>query len=51
MAVRIFLSSGAQRVVEAADSARLDGSFFVINRWYPNLNRLETVLTLRADES
>jgi len=50
MAVKLLLSSGAQRIVEDADSARLDGAFFIINRWYPDLNRTETVLTLRADD-
>jgi hypothetical protein len=50
MAVRLFLSSEEQRTVDAADSARLDGPFFLVRRSYPNLNRTETVLTLRSGE-
>lgn len=50
MAVRLFLSSGGQRIVDDADSARLDGPFFLIRRWYPDLNRTETVLTMRAED-
>jgi RNA polymerase sigma-70 factor (ECF subfamily) len=46
MAVRLLLSSGRERTVDAADSARLDGPFFLVRRWYPDLNRTETVLTL-----
>jgi hypothetical protein len=48
--VRIFLASGAQRTIEAADSARLHGAFFIINQWYPDLNRMDTILTFRADD-
>ena len=50
MAVRLSLSSGAQRIVEGADAARLDGPFFLVRRSYPDLNRTETVLTLRSDD-
>ena len=50
MAVRLFLSSGGQRTVDAADSARLDGPFFIVSRWSPHLNRTETVLTLRSED-
>lgn len=50
MAVRLFLSSGGQRTVDAADSARWDGPFFTVTRWYPDLNRTETVLTLRSED-
>ena len=50
MAVRLFLSAGGQRTVDAADSARLDGPFFPVRRWHPDLNRTETVLTLRSEE-
>ena len=42
MAVRIFLSSGKQRLVGDADGARLDGIFFLITRG------ADTVLTLAA---
>jgi len=51
MAVRLLLSSGGQRTIDAADSARLDGPFFLVRRrWYPDLNRTETVLTLRSED-
>lgn len=50
MAVRLFLSSGGQRTVDAADSARLEGPFFIVTRRYPDLNRTETVLTLRSED-
>ena len=50
MAVRLFLSSGGQRTVDAADSARLDGPFFLVRRWHPDLNRTETVLTLLSQD-
>jgi hypothetical protein len=43
MAVRLFLSSGGQRTVEVADSARLDGPFFLVRRYHPDLNRTESV--------
>jgi hypothetical protein len=50
MAVRLFLSSGGERTVDAADSARLNGPFFLVRRWYPDLDRTETVLTLRSED-
>ena len=50
MAVRLFLSSGGQRAVDAADSARLDGPCLLVRRWHPDLNRTETVLTLRSED-
>jgi len=50
MAVRPFLSSGGLRTIDAADSARLNGPFFLVRRWYPDLNRTETVLTLRSED-
>ena len=50
MAVRLLLSSGDRRTVDGADSARLDGPFFLVRRSYPDLNRTETVLTLRSDD-
>ena len=50
MAVRLFLSSGGRRTVDAADSARMDGPFFLIRRRYADLNRPETVLTLRSED-
>ena len=50
MAVRLFLSSGGERTVDAPDSAQLDGPFFLVRRSYPDLNRTETVLTLRSED-
>jgi hypothetical protein len=50
MAVKLHLSSGAQRVIENADGARLDGAFFLVTRCYRDLRRVETVLTLRAQD-
>jgi hypothetical protein len=48
MPVVLFLTSGGQRTVEAADSARLDGPFFMVNRKDPTTGRIDTVLTLRS---
>ena len=50
MAVRVFLSSGDERTVDRADSARLDEHFFLVRRSYPQVNRTETVLTLRSED-
>jgi hypothetical protein len=50
VAVRLFLTCGGQRTIDAADSARLEGPFFIISRWYPDLKRSETVLTLRSQD-
>jgi hypothetical protein len=50
IAVRLFLSSGGERTVDAADSARLDGPFFLVRRWHLDLNRTETVVTLRSED-
>ena len=48
MAVRVLLTTGEQRVVEA-DGAHVEGAFFVITRSFPSLQRVETVLTLWAE--
>jgi hypothetical protein len=48
--VKLRLSSGAQRDVEYADAARVDGLFFIVTRWYSDLNRRETVLTVRTED-
>jgi hypothetical protein len=48
--VVLHLSSGIQRTIEHADSAHVDGPFFIVTRWYQDLNRTETVLTLRSDD-
>jgi hypothetical protein len=48
LAVRLFLSSGAQRTVESADAARLDDPFFIVTRRDANTGRVDTLLTLRA---
>jgi hypothetical protein len=50
MAVRLFPSSVGQRTVDGADSARLDGPFFVVERTHPDFNRTETLLTLRSED-
>jgi hypothetical protein len=50
MAVRVFLSSGGERTVDGADSARLDEHFFLVRRSYPQINRTETILTLRSED-
>lgn len=49
MAVRLLLASGDQRVLEA-DGAHMDGPFFLVTRWDSNLNRRQTVLTLRSQD-
>ena len=48
LAVRLVLSSGAQRTVESADAARLDDPFFIVTRRDANTGRVDTLLTLRA---
>jgi hypothetical protein len=48
--VILHLASGVQRTIEHADSAHVDGPFFIVTRWYQDLNRRETVLTLRSDD-
>jgi hypothetical protein len=48
--VILHLASGVQRTVEHADAAHLDGPFFIVTRWYPDLKRRETILTLRSDD-
>jgi hypothetical protein len=48
MAVTLFLSSGTQRIIEAADSARLDEAFFLVTRRDPGSARVDTLLTLRS---
>jgi hypothetical protein len=49
MPVRVFLSSGGQRIVETADGARVSGPFFEFTRRYLE-GKIETVLTLRTDD-
>ena len=48
MAVRLFLTSGAQRVVVGADGAREEGLFFLITRSNDEREGVRTVLTLLA---
>jgi hypothetical protein len=48
--VILLLASGVQRRIEHADSADVDGPFFIVTRWYQDLNLRETVLTLRSDD-
>jgi hypothetical protein len=50
VAVRLILSSGGERFIESADSAHVEGAFFVITRRLAGLNRCYTILTLRADD-
>jgi hypothetical protein len=50
MAVRLFLSSGEERTIDAADSARLDGYFFIISRRYPDGEQSKTLLTLPSPD-
>jgi hypothetical protein len=50
MAVRLFLSSGTERMLETADAARLDEPFFLVTRWHSEIRQVETVLTLRAED-
>ena len=50
MVVRLFLSSGGQRTVDGADSARLEGHFFMVSRWDREVNRTGTLLTLRSED-
>jgi predicted homoserine dehydrogenase-like protein len=46
MAVRIFLTSGAQRMVETADVARANGPFFEVTCRHAPSGQVHTVLTL-----
>jgi len=48
--VRLILTNGTNRTVENADSARSDGPFFIVARSAPDRGRIETVLTLRAQD-
>ena len=50
MAVRLFLSSGTQRAIDAADSAHLDDAFFKVTKRDPGTGRVDTLLTLRSTE-
>jgi hypothetical protein len=50
VAVRVQLTSGGQRVVEAADDCRCSGEFFIVTRrWSPD-GSTQTLLTLRAQD-
>jgi hypothetical protein len=50
MAVRLFLSSGGERTIDTADSARLDDAFFMVTSRDPDTGRLDTLLTLRSTD-
>ena len=50
MGVRIFLTSGGERIVETADAARVSGPFFEVTCRHPLSGRIETVLTLRTQD-
>ena len=49
-AVRLFLSSGQERSVETADGAHMDEHFFIVTRSHSGAGRIETMLTLRAED-
>lgn len=46
MAVRVFLASGGQRLLNDADGAHCEGPFFLVTRSYVDLDCVATVLTL-----
>jgi hypothetical protein len=48
MTVRLLLSSGTERTIETADSARLDDPFFIVTRRDPQTGHVYTLLTLRG---
>ena len=50
MAVRVYLTSGAQRIVEMADGAHLDDPFFLITLSSPGQRAAQTILTLWATQ-
>ena len=51
MAVTVLFTSGAKRVVEAADDARVDADyFFTLTKWDERLQTAKVVLTLLASE-
>lgn len=50
MAVKLYLLSGSQRMLDNADSARLDDGFFVVTRRDPTTGRVNTLLTLRSED-
>ena len=50
MAVRLFLASGGERVIDEADAVRVDEPFVLVTRWYPGIRQVQTVLTLLATD-
>jgi len=50
LAVTLFLTSGARRVVPEGDAAQMDGTFFMVTRFDTRLERIRTVLTLRSTD-
>ena len=50
MAVTLFLASGARRVIKEADHAYMDGPFFIVTRWYPDVQESHTMLSLRSQD-
>jgi hypothetical protein len=50
MVVTLFLSSGTQRIIEAADSAHLADAFFLVTKRDPGTGRVDTLLTLRSTD-
>ena len=49
MAVSLVLASGARRDVNG-DGAHMDGPFFMVTTWDHQLQRIQTVLTLRSQD-
>jgi len=50
VAVKLFLTSGTERIVETADSAHSDDAFFVVTRRDTGTGRVDTLLTLRSSD-
>ena len=49
MAVKVLLTSGAHRVIDA-DEVRVSGPFFLLTQSYPHVGRARTILTLLAKD-
>ena len=50
MAVVLYLTSGDRRTFEQADGARLNDTFFIVTRRYPDIGHVQTVLTLLSKD-
>jgi hypothetical protein len=49
-AVKVLDASGEVRIIEGADSARLEDGFFEITRRDHRTNRIDVLLTLRSQD-